>query len=52
MKQRGLLFHNKYFAWFKKVEIKNKDQEGDTGTYLFFDYEKDWCQKKKREFYV
>ena len=43
LKKKGWKFNNNYFAWFKALEIKSATNESETGTYMFFDYEKDWC---------
>lgn len=51
LKKQSWRFHKKYLTWFQRFEeprIVNDDYE--QGTYIYFDYEGSWCQRKKTEF--
>lgn len=51
LKKHSWRFHKKYLTWFQRFEepkIVNDDFE--QGTYIYFDYEGSWCQRKKAEF--
>lgn len=51
LKKRSWRYHKKYLTWFQRHE--DPRQITDTyeyGTYIYFDYETGWCQRKKSEF--
>lgn len=51
LKRQSWRFHKKYLTWFQRFEepkIVNDDWE--QGTYIYFDWEGSWCQRKKTEF--
>jgi CCR4-NOT transcription complex subunit 3 len=51
LKRQGWRFHKKYQAWFQRDEDpKYITDEYEQGTYLYFDYETNWCVRKKPEF--
>ncbi|KAJ2705140.1 general negative regulator of transcription subunit 5 [Coemansia sp. IMI 203386] len=44
-------FHKKYLTWFQRYEEPSDiTDDFEQGTYLYFDYEGAWCQRKKSEF--
>ncbi|KAJ2078659.1 general negative regulator of transcription subunit 5 [Coemansia sp. RSA 988] len=44
-------FHKKYLTWFQRYEEPSDiTDDYEQGTYLYFDYEGAWCQRKKSEF--
>src|SRR3990167_2646943 len=51
LKARSWRFHSKYLTWFQRhEEPKEITPEFEKGTYIYFDYESGWCQRKKTEF--
>jgi CCR4-NOT transcription complex subunit 3 len=51
LKRKGWKYHKKYRTWFQlHVEPKRLSSEGETGTYVYFDYENGWCQRIKSAF--
>ncbi|PVV00365.1 hypothetical protein BB560_005258 [Smittium megazygosporum] len=51
LKKQNWRFHNKYMTWFKRFdEPTQKTKDYEKGTYLYFDYEESWTQKKKQDF--
>ncbi|KAJ2161394.1 general negative regulator of transcription subunit 5 [Coemansia sp. RSA 552] len=44
-------FHKKYLTWFQRYEepVEITD-DYEQGTYIYFDYEGAWCQRKKADF--
>lgn len=51
LKKQSWRFHKKYLTWFQRHEeprVITEDYE--QGTYIYFDYEGAWCQRKKSEF--
>ncbi|RKP25855.1 Not1 N-terminal domain, CCR4-Not complex component-domain-containing protein, partial [Syncephalis pseudoplumigaleata] len=51
LKKKSWRYHKKYQTWFQRHEepIAITD-EYEMGTYIYFDYEGAWCQRKKTEF--
>ncbi|OMJ29859.1 General negative regulator of transcription subunit 3 [Smittium culicis] len=51
LKRQSWRFHKKYLTWFQRyeepLEITN---DYENGSYLYFDYETSWCQRKKNNF--
>ncbi|KAJ2320532.1 general negative regulator of transcription subunit 5 [Coemansia sp. Cherry 401B] len=44
-------FHKKYLTWFQRYEEPNDiTDDYEQGTYIYFDYEGAWCQRKKADF--
>ncbi|KAJ2895904.1 general negative regulator of transcription subunit 5, partial [Coemansia aciculifera] len=44
-------FHKKYLTWFQRFEEPTDiTDDYEQGTYIYFDYEGTWCQRKKSEF--
>ncbi|KAJ2745803.1 general negative regulator of transcription subunit 5 [Coemansia sp. BCRC 34301] len=44
-------FHKKYLTWFQRYEEPSDiTDDYEQGTYIYFDYEGTWCQRKKSEF--
>ncbi|KAJ2464707.1 general negative regulator of transcription subunit 5, partial [Coemansia sp. RSA 2320] len=44
-------FHKKYLTWFQRYdEPSDITDDYEQGTYIYFDYEGAWCQRKKSEF--
>lgn len=43
-------YHTKYLTWFQLLGAKQATSEFEQGTYIYFDYETNWCQRKKTEF--
>ncbi|PKK69696.1 hypothetical protein RhiirC2_747917 [Rhizophagus irregularis] len=51
LKKQSWRFHKKYLTWFQRhEEPKAITDEYEQGTYIYFDYEGAWCQRKKTEF--
>lgn len=51
LKRQSWRFHKKYLTWFQRhEEPKTLTDEYEQGTYIYFDYEGNWCQRKKSEF--
>ncbi|OZJ06678.1 hypothetical protein BZG36_00391 [Bifiguratus adelaidae] len=51
LKRQSWRFHKKYLTWFQRhEEPKLITDEYEQGTYIYFDYEGAWCQRKKTEF--
>jgi CCR4-NOT transcription complex subunit 3 len=51
LKSRSWRYHKKYLTWFQRhEEPKDITPEQELGTYVYFDYETGWCQRKKTEF--
>ncbi len=51
LKRQSWRFHKKYLTWFQRhEEPKSLTDEYEQGTYIYFDYEGSWCQRKKTEF--
>ena len=50
LKKQSWRFHKKYLTWFQRhEEPKSITDEYEQGTYIYFDYEGAWCQRKKTE---
>ncbi|KAJ1887969.1 general negative regulator of transcription subunit 5 [Kickxella alabastrina] len=44
-------FHKKYLTWFQRFEEPSDiTDDYEQGTYIYFDYEGAWCQRRKTEF--
>ncbi|KAJ3025756.1 general negative regulator of transcription subunit 5, partial [Rhizophlyctis rosea] len=51
LKRQSWRFHKKYLTWFQRhEEPKSITDEYEQGTYIYFDYEGAWCQRKKGDF--
>ncbi|KAG1136967.1 hypothetical protein G6F37_010600 [Rhizopus arrhizus] len=51
LKKQSWRFHQKYLTWFQRhEEPKVITDDYEQGTYVYFDYENAWCQRKKTEF--
>ncbi|KAL7747193.1 general negative regulator of transcription subunit 5 [Sorochytrium milnesiophthora] len=51
LKRQSWRFHKKYLTWFQRhEEPKSITDEYEQGTYIYFDYEGAWCQRKKTDF--
>lgn len=51
LKRQSWRFHKKYLTWFQRhEEPKIITEDYEQGTYVYFDYEGSWCQRKKSEF--
>lgn len=51
LKKQSWRFHKKYLTWFQRhEEPKVITNDYEQGTYIYFDYEGSWCQRKKSEF--
>lgn len=51
LNSRSWRFHTKYLTWFQRhKEPIESTNEYEKGTYIYFDYESGWCQRKKTEF--
>lgn len=51
LKKQSWRFHKKYSTWFQRhEEPKTITDEYEQGTYVYFDYETGWCQRKKTDF--
>ncbi|KAI7881701.1 hypothetical protein K492DRAFT_206681 [Lichtheimia hyalospora FSU 10163] len=51
LKRQSWRFHKKYLTWFQRLEEpKFISDEYEQGSYVYFDYESAWCQRKKEDF--
>eukprot|EP01134_Creolimax_fragrantissima_P000444 CFRG0444T1 len=51
LKKQSWRFHKRYSTWFQRhEEPKSITEEYEQGTYVYFDYETGWCQRKKTDF--
>eukprot|EP01119_Soliformovum_irregulare_P018054 TRINITY_DN5470_c0_g1_i1.p1 TRINITY_DN5470_c0_g1~~TRINITY_DN5470_c0_g1_i1.p1 ORF type:complete len:682 (-),score=199.79 TRINITY_DN5470_c0_g1_i1:45-2090(-) len=51
LKKQSWRYHKKYLTWFQRhEEPKEITNDHEQGTYVYFDYEAGWCQRKKAEF--
>ncbi|RKO97903.1 hypothetical protein CXG81DRAFT_12317 [Caulochytrium protostelioides] len=51
LKRQSWRFHKKYLTWFQRHdEPTSITEEQEQGTYIYFDYEAAWCQRKKDGF--
>ncbi|KAI9361217.1 Not1 N-terminal domain, CCR4-Not complex component-domain-containing protein [Zopfochytrium polystomum] len=51
LKRQSWRFHKKYVTWFQRhEEPKAITDEYEQGTYVYFDYEGSWSQRKKTDF--
>ncbi|KAI7878339.1 hypothetical protein K492DRAFT_212560 [Lichtheimia hyalospora FSU 10163] len=51
LKKQSWRFHKKYLTWFQRhEEPKVITDDYEQGTYIYFDYEGSWCQRKKTDF--
>jgi CCR4-NOT transcription complex subunit 3 len=51
LKRQYWRYHKKYLTWFQRHEEPTEiTPEYEQGTYVYFDYETGWCQRKKSEF--
>ncbi|KAG0314044.1 general negative regulator of transcription subunit 5 [Linnemannia gamsii] len=51
LKKQSWRFHKKYLTWFQRhEEPKAITDDYEQGTYIYFDYEGAWCQRKKTDF--
>ncbi|KAJ3225101.1 general negative regulator of transcription subunit 5 [Clydaea vesicula] len=51
LKRQSWRFHTKYLTWFQRhEEPKAITDSYEQGTYIYFDFEGAWCQRKKSEF--
>lgn len=51
LKRQSWRYHKKYLTWFQRhEEPKEITPDYEQGTYVYFDYETGWCQRKKTEF--
>jgi CCR4-NOT transcription complex subunit 3 len=51
LKKQSWRFHKKYATWFQRhEEPKEITEHYEQGTYVYFDYEGAWCQRKKTDF--
>ncbi|KAJ3325696.1 general negative regulator of transcription subunit 5 [Boothiomyces sp. JEL0866] len=51
LKRQSWRFHKKYSTWFQRHEEPTEvNDQYEQGTYVYFDYENAWTQKKKTNF--
>ncbi|KAG9065119.1 general negative regulator of transcription subunit 5 [Linnemannia hyalina] len=51
LKKQSWRFHKKYLTWFQRhEEPKAITDDYEQGTYIYFDYEGAWCQRKNTDF--
>ncbi|EJW03570.1 hypothetical protein EDEG_02112 [Edhazardia aedis USNM 41457] len=51
LKNYSWRFHTKYLTWFQRLEEpKILTEDYEQGTYIFFDYDVTWTNRKKRDF--
>ncbi|KAI8902158.1 Not1 N-terminal domain, CCR4-Not complex component-domain-containing protein [Globomyces pollinis-pini] len=52
LKKQNWRFHKKYSTWFQRLEEPSEVNDSfERGTYVYFDYEKTWTQRKKIDFH-
>eukprot|EP00005_Dracoamoeba_jomungandri_P005628 CAMPEP_0174262368 /NCGR_PEP_ID=MMETSP0439-20130205/12932_1 /TAXON_ID=0 /ORGANISM="Stereomyxa ramosa, Strain Chinc5" /LENGTH=526 /DNA_ID=CAMNT_0015347065 /DNA_START=66 /DNA_END=1643 /DNA_ORIENTATION=+ len=50
LKKQSWRYHKKYLTWFQRhKQPKELTNDYEQGTYVYFDYESGWCQRKKTE---
>jgi CCR4-NOT transcription complex subunit 3 len=51
LKQQAWRYHKRFQTWFQRHERPTQIRpESETGTYLYFDFEQSWCQRKRDNF--
>mgnify|MGYP001601705905 FL=1 len=51
LKRQAWRFHKKFWTWFQRHDKpKSSNEEQETGTYLYFDFERGWCNQIKTDF--
>lgn len=51
LKKQAWRFHKRYLTWFQRhEEPKDINDEYESGTYRYFDFEASWVQRKKNDF--
>jgi len=51
LKKQSWRYHKKYQTWFQRHEDPTfLSADHEIGTYVYFDYESDWCQRIKTDF--
>ncbi len=51
LKRLAWRFHKKFSTWFQRHDKpKSSNEEQETGTYLYFDYERAWQTQIKNDF--
>ncbi|OMJ75512.1 hypothetical protein SteCoe_25327 [Stentor coeruleus] len=51
LKAQGWIYHKKFQTWFQRSgEPKLTAQDREKGTFLYFDYETSWSQRRKADF--
>lgn len=51
LKSKSWRFHTKYMSWFQRMdEPRIMTEDYEQGTFLFFDYESTWTNRKKKDF--
>ena len=51
LKNKNWIYHKRFQTWFQQHgELKQKGQDKERGTYVYFDYESNWSQRKKDNF--
>ncbi len=51
LKKRNWRFHKQYITWFRRLEQpKSTNEKQEEGSFVFFDYDQGWCQRKKENF--
>jgi CCR4-NOT transcription complex subunit 3 len=51
LRKKAWRFHKKYLTWFQRhEEPKEISADYEQGTYVYFDWEHGWCQRKKELF--
>jgi CCR4-NOT transcription complex subunit 3 len=51
LKKQAWRYHKKYMTWFQRHDQPQiTTNEYELGTYVYFDYETDWCQRIKSGF--
>ena len=51
LKARSWIFHKKFQSWFyRSGDPKLSTQDKEKGTFVYFDYETNWTQRRKADF--
>ena len=51
LKAKGWIYHKKFQSWFQRSgDPKLTAQDREKGTFLYFDYETSWSQRRKADF--
>lgn len=51
LKSKNWIYHKRYQTWFQRCEEpRMTTDDKEQGTYVYFDYDTGWCQRRKTDF--